>query len=109
MDAQKTIKKYILPKTMSTISIILVVLALVCAVMGIAAMGGAEHVTAVDVSADAVKMAEENVRRNGLDERMDCICENVFDLLPRLEQEGKKPRRRPNYRRYRKNKPSSEG
>lgn len=42
MDAQKTIKKYILPKTMSTISIILVVLALVCAVMGIAALGGAD-------------------------------------------------------------------
>ena len=42
MDAQKTIKKYILPKTMSTISIILVVLALVCAVMGIAALGGTD-------------------------------------------------------------------
>ena len=56
-----------------------------------AAMGGAAHVTAVDVSADAVEMARENARRNGLEERMDCVCENVFDLLPRLEQEGKKP------------------
>jgi len=56
-----------------------------------AAMGGAAHVTAVDVSADAVEMARENARRNGLEERMDCVCENVFDLLPALEQEGKKP------------------
>ena len=47
--------------------------------------------TAVDVSADAVEMARENVRRNGLETCMDCVCENVFDLLPRLEQEGKKP------------------
>ena len=56
-----------------------------------AAMGGAAHVTAVDVSADAVEMARENARRNGLEARMDCVCENVFDLLPALEQEGKKP------------------
>ena len=42
MDAKKTIKKYILPRTMSTVSIILVVLALVCSVMGIAALGGAD-------------------------------------------------------------------
>ena len=38
-----------------------------------AAMGGAAHVTAVDVSADAVEMARENARRNGLEERMDCV------------------------------------
>lgn len=42
MDAQKTIKKYILPNTMSTISIILVAVALVLAVIGITAMGGAD-------------------------------------------------------------------
>ena len=42
MDAQKTIKKYILPNTMSTVSIILVVVALILAVVGITAMGGAD-------------------------------------------------------------------
>lgn len=42
MDAQKTIKKYILPNTMSTVSIILVVVALILAVIGITAMGGAD-------------------------------------------------------------------
>ena len=42
MDAQKTIKKYILPKTMTTVSVILVIVALVLAVLGIAAMGGAD-------------------------------------------------------------------
>ncbi len=49
-----------------------------------AALAGAEHVTAVDISADAVALAEENARLNGLQERMDFRCENVFDLLPSL-------------------------
>lgn len=53
-----------------------------------AARGGAEHVTAVDVSQAAVDMARANAVRNGLDSRMDFLCENVFDLLPRLEKEG---------------------
>jgi len=52
-----------------------------------AAMGGAEHVTAVDVSADAIAMARCNARKNGLEDRMDFLVENVFDLLPRLEKE----------------------
>jgi len=49
-----------------------------------AAMGGAEHVTAVDVSQSAIDMAKENAKRNGLDSRMDFICTDVFDLLPSL-------------------------
>ncbi len=53
-----------------------------------AAGGGAAHVTAVDVSQTAVEMARANAVRNGLDNRMDFLCENVFDLLPRLEKEG---------------------
>ena len=53
-----------------------------------AARGGAAHVTAVDVSQTAVDMAHTNAVRNGLDNRMDFLCENVFDLLPRLEKEG---------------------
>ena len=53
-----------------------------------AAMGGAKHVTAVDVSESAVEMARANAERNGLSDRMDFLCENVFELLPRLEREG---------------------
>ena len=55
-----------------------------------AAMGGAAHVTAVDVSEFAVECARENARRNGLEDRMDALAANVFDLLPALE---KQPRR----------------
>ena len=53
-----------------------------------AALGGAAHVTAVDVSESAVEMARRNAARNGLGDRMDFVCEDVFDLLPRLEREG---------------------
>lgn len=56
-----------------------------------AAMGGAEHVTAVDVSESAIEMARKNAERNGLSERMDFIAANVFDLLPELEAKGRKP------------------
>lgn len=49
-----------------------------------AALGGAEHVHAVDISADAIHAAEENARLNGLEDRMDCETANVFDLLPKL-------------------------
>ena len=56
-----------------------------------AAMGGAEHVTAVDVSASAIEMAKTNAVRNGLDNRMDFVVADVFDLLPQLEAQGKKP------------------
>ena len=56
-----------------------------------AAMGGAEHVTAVDISETAVKMAKENAARNNLDDRMNFIAADVFELLPELEKSGKKP------------------
>ena len=56
-----------------------------------AAMGGAEHVTAVDVSESAIEMARKNAERNGLSGRIDFIAANVFDLLPELEAKGKKP------------------
>ena len=52
-----------------------------------AAMGGAEHVTAVAVSQFAVDCAAENARRNGLEGRMDFLAANVFDLLPQLEKQ----------------------
>ena len=54
-----------------------------------AAMGGAAHVTAVDVSASAIEMAKENARRNGLEGKMDFLVADVFDLLPELAEQGK--------------------
>lgn len=51
-----------------------------------AALGGAAHVTAVDVSRTAVEMARANAVRNGLEGRMDFLTADVFDLLPCLEQ-----------------------
>ena len=55
-----------------------------------AAKGGAAHVTAVDVSEAAVEMARRNADINGVSDRMDCVAANVFDLLPRLAEEGGK-------------------
>ena len=55
-----------------------------------AARGGAVHVTAVDVSESAVEMARANALRNGLSDRVECVCANVFDLLPALEQQPRK-------------------
>ncbi len=52
-----------------------------------AAKGGAARVTAADISADAIAMAQRNAQRNGLT-NMDFICEDTFTLLPRLEAEG---------------------
>ena len=56
-----------------------------------AAMGGAEHVTAVDISASAIEMAKANAERNGLTDRMDFLVADVFDLLPELASKGKAP------------------
>ena len=55
-----------------------------------AALGGAEHVTCVDVSQPALDMARENAHRNGLDKKMDFLCADVFDLLTELA--GRKSR-----------------
>ncbi len=49
-----------------------------------AVMGGAEHVCAVDISDDAVKMAEKNARLNGFEDKMSFRTANVFDLLPTI-------------------------
>ena len=56
-----------------------------------AAKGGAEHVTAVDVSESAVQMARANAQRNGLTDKMDFLAADVFDLLPQLEAAHEKP------------------
>lgn len=52
-----------------------------------AALGGAAHVTAVDVSEAAVELARANVERNRLGRVVECMAANVFDLLPALEKE----------------------
>ncbi len=46
-----------------------------------AAQAGAAHVTAVDISADALAVARRNAERNGLSDRMDFVCADVFDYL----------------------------
>ena len=56
-----------------------------------AAKGGAEHVTAVDISETAIEMAKANAERNGLSDRMDFVTADVFDLLTELLSAGKKP------------------
>ena len=56
-----------------------------------AAMGGASHVTAVDVSQTALDCAAQNAARNGLSDRIDFLCADVFDLLPELCARGDKP------------------
>ena len=49
-----------------------------------AALGGAEHVTCVDISEAAIELAKANAVRNGLDCKMDFLCADVFDLLTEL-------------------------
>ena len=55
-----------------------------------AAKGGAAHVTAVDISADAIALARANCARNGLEERMDFVTADVFQLLTRMAAEGRR-------------------
>lgn len=52
-----------------------------------AVRGGAAHVTAVDVSSSAIALARSNALRNGMEDRMDFICADVFDLMPKLLEE----------------------
>lgn len=54
-----------------------------------AAAAGAAHVTAVDISVDAIAMARANARANGLDGRMDFVCADVFEYLTTLSRAGK--------------------
>ena len=56
-----------------------------------AALGGAQRVTAVDISRSAIDMAIANAERNGLKDRMDFLAADIFDLLPSLIQKGGKP------------------
>ena len=55
-----------------------------------AGIAGSEKVLGVDASQLAVDQATENSRLNGLEDHVTFQCADVFDLLPKLEQEGEK-------------------
>lgn len=55
-----------------------------------AGIAGASEVTGVDASQLAVDQAAANAKLNGLDGRVKFICEDVFELLPELEERGEK-------------------
>ena len=54
-----------------------------------AGLAGAKNVVGVDASELAIKQAKENARLNFLEDRVHFVCDDVFDFLPRMEQEGK--------------------
>lgn len=55
-----------------------------------AGIAGAKEVTGVDASELAVHQAQENAKLNGLDKTVKFICEDVFELLPKLEEQEEK-------------------
>ena len=56
-----------------------------------AALGGAGHVVSVDVDRDAIALARENFRANGLDPADHAfVTEDCFELLARTKREGRR-------------------
>ena len=55
-----------------------------------AGIAGAASVTGVDASQLAVDQATANAALNGLSDKVKFICEDVFELLPELEEKGEK-------------------
>lgn len=55
-----------------------------------AALAGAQQVMAVDASELAIAQAKENAELNGLSDRVEFRCADVFQLLPELEAQGEK-------------------
>ncbi|MCI5679610.1 MAG: class I SAM-dependent rRNA methyltransferase [Bacteroidales bacterium] len=55
-----------------------------------AGIAGAKSVLGIDASQLAVDQATENAKLNGLQDVVKFQCEDVFELLPRLEAEGRK-------------------
>lgn len=55
-----------------------------------AGIAGAKEVIGVDASRLAVDQAAENAKRNGLEKTVTFRCQDVFELLPKLEAEGEK-------------------
>lgn len=55
-----------------------------------AAQNGAKHITSVDVSAEALQLAQDNAALNGFaPDRFEWIQEDVFQTLRRFTQEGR--------------------
>ena len=56
-----------------------------------AALGGARHVVSVDVDRDAIALARENFRANGLDPADHAFAaEDAFEVLARYKREGRR-------------------
>ena len=55
-----------------------------------AGIAGAQSVLGVDASETAVNQARRNAELNGLDGTVKFLCEDVFELLPELEEKGEK-------------------
>jgi 23S rRNA (cytosine1962-C5)-methyltransferase len=56
-----------------------------------AALGGARHVVSVDVDEDAIRLARENFRANGLDPADHAFAtEDCFEILARYKREGRR-------------------
>lgn len=55
-----------------------------------AGMAGAASVLGVDASMTGIKQAMENAKLNGLEDRVSFQCADVFELLPKLEEQGEK-------------------
>ena len=55
-----------------------------------AGIAGAASVLGVDASELGVAQARENAELNGLSDRVQFLCADVFDLLPELERQGEK-------------------
>ena len=53
------------------------------------AKAGAQSVTAVDISSDALDMAKANAKLNSLEKNMSFVCTDVFDLLTEMSSKGK--------------------
>ncbi len=51
------------------------------------AAAGAASVLSVDVSKEAIALAAQNAARNGLEEKVEYLAADVFDLLPKLKEQ----------------------
>lgn len=54
-----------------------------------AAAAGAAHVLGVDASQSGIAQAQMHARLNGVEDRVQFVCRDVFELLPELEREGR--------------------
>ena len=52
------------------------------------AYNGAKHVTSVDISSSAIEMAKVNCALNGLEDKVDYLVCDVFELLTKLYEQG---------------------